>query len=440
MDRGRLLGSITRNQKRKNEGMKQWISICLIVILLCTTGCQKKKISSQKMQAEPMGEEFILGQDDQPNYNSSSICPIAIEDGYYIQMDRMEYLDWKSKEIVPVCNKAECEHKPLENCNAYNNFSGDTYMYYGGYMYCIDTLVKKDGSQGQALCRIKKDGTDKEKLYDMFALSEDAADDGIALLDCIHRGYIYYAVERLDTETEKTTATVYRRKLEKNASAEKVFEKTAYAMEIAMIKGYGDAVYFTTYGYKEKSYQDGKEILYKYDIVSGEIEECKKFDYENGESDFRGYTVIDGDLYYKENDQVIYCNQKTGEETVIFDVDKQQTTKDTKEQLSNCWLFSDRTYLYLNNENDMNAKEEDKKLIVLDTKGNTVDEIRFSNKDWELATFYGGDDKCLFFSWAEENKQVFAYYDKEQLGKGTFETKALLEKDNETLEVKECNK
>ena len=49
-------------------------------------------------------------------------------------------------------------------------------------------------------------------------------------------------------------------------------------------------------------------------IVSGEIEECKKFDYENGESDFRGYTVIDGDLYYKENDQVIYCNQKTGEE------------------------------------------------------------------------------------------------------------------------------
>ena len=84
---------------------KRYILINCFLILILLTGCQKN-ISNEKENKILKGEEFILGQDDQPNFLSSNIAFSTSEDGYYILDWKLEYFDWKSKSVVPVPKNA----------------------------------------------------------------------------------------------------------------------------------------------------------------------------------------------------------------------------------------------------------------------------------------------------------------------------------------------
>ena len=78
-----------------------------------------------------------------------------------------------------------------------------------------------------------------------------------------------------------------------------------------------------------------------------------EFNYDNNYSTLTGYTVVNGNLYYKYNDEVIRRDSKTGEETVIFDIAKEK--EEDKETADVWWLYGDGEYLYLDNYNDNNS-------------------------------------------------------------------------------------
>ena len=153
-----------------------------------------------------------------------------------------------------------------------------------------------------------------------------------------------------------------------------------------------------------------------------------EFNYDNNYSTLTGYTVVNGNLYYKYNDEVIRRDSKTGEETVIFDIAKEK--EEDKETADVWWLYGDGEYLYLDNYND-NKKKQLETLLVLNTEGEKIDKLPYGGR------FYGADEKYIYFDIPGDD--IVAYYDKTQLGKGTFETKSLLTEDSETGNVIECN-
>ena len=393
--------------------MKKWISICMIAILLCSTGCQKNSIKKSK----GAGEEFILGQDDQPNFLSTSLAGVETENGYFLLSWILEYFDWKTKEVVPVCNKSECTHTRKDTeCSAFNCSMSDEIMYYDNHIYYNNLECTKENALALNLYRMKLDGTEKEKLYDLYVLSNQEQSKVDLLGDmAVHRGYIYYVIQDYDESTKQKISRICRRKLQKDAKAEVIHERKGNDTSCAMGRGYGNGVYFVAYHNEENS-ETVVEELYKYDIQNETEEKLVSVQEENGLQSLYGYTVMDGDLYYKENDKVMRKEQNTGKETEILDV----TEWKTEDTAGTWWLYSDREYLYLDNS-------EDKKLVVLDTAGKKVDEIIYGNSGTSTISYQGADDKCLFFSIEEENMKV-VYYDKKQLGKGTFEVQELFER------------
>ena len=405
---------------------------CFLMLILLT-GCQKQETSSIKTEVKSMGEDFILGQDDQPNFLSSNIAFSTSEDGYYILDWKLEYFDWKSKSVVPVCNKTDCDHSDAQKCSAYACRGANEILYYEDNIYYARSSYAEEGVMGVTLYRIKKDGTQEEKMYDLYLLSEKKANEiGFTSDMAIHRGYIYYEEVDYDLEKKQRISRLCRRKLEKKAEKEVLQEVQGDDAACSMVRGYGDAVYFVVSHMSEDN-ETKTEDLCKYDIVSEKSEIVKEFLYENGNNTLFGYTVINGNIYYKEKEKIVWKEKETGKEYTWFDMKEQKQDK-----IENCWLYGDREYLYLEGIGAL-EDEREKALFVLDTDGKLVDKIPYGKKNVEQIDYHGADDNGLFFSWQENDKMTIAYYDKEQLGKGTFETKELLIKDYETNEIKECN-
>ena len=398
---------------------KKWISIIIAAMLLGSTGCQKQTGNAD------LGEGFIVGQDDQPNY-LSGIDKIAMtKDGNFIaEYGKLEYFNWESEEITPVCSQSDCDHTDKETCNAYVCTQADEIMYYGDYLYYDNSVVESDGAETVSLYRQKKDGSNSEKLYDLYALSgEETEQISTSVGYAIHRGSIYYNEYDYDTEKQEIVERLCCRKLEKDAEKEVLQEYRGGTSYNYLIRGYGNGIYYMT-GSKDADSDQFVSVLYRYDIVSGKTAKMASFSQENSNT-FGGYTVIDGNLYYKNADEIIKKDKETGEETVVY-------TMPADENASGAWLYGDFTYLYLNLTGGDNQT-----LLVLDTNGEKVDEIVYGDSE-SSGTFYGADENYLFFNLSKEDSNVTVCYDKKQLGTGTFETKELLKMDNATREVTEC--
>ena len=97
------------------------------------------------------------------------------EDGYYFRLgDFLFYMDAESKEVVPFCNRPDCQHlkekSPSEvwKCNAY---MGQTMFsqiqYYDAKLYCTSSFSKEKAVSSFELLPVKR----TEKKYKIFPAS-----------------------------------------------------------------------------------------------------------------------------------------------------------------------------------------------------------------------------------------------------------------------------
>ena len=92
-------------------------SMCIVLLLLA--GCQKNETVKKDKQTTAGKNDFVLGQDDQSNLNMSGTPCLQREDGYLLGISNLlEYFDWKTKKVVPFCNRADCSHELGSDCTA----------------------------------------------------------------------------------------------------------------------------------------------------------------------------------------------------------------------------------------------------------------------------------------------------------------------------------
>ena len=393
--------------------IKKICCIWVCIFLVLGTGCQKSRFNTAKM-----GDKFVLGQDDQPNLNNNEYNCLKMEEGYFVALDKLQYLDWNTKQIVPLCNKAECTHKEGADCDAMQYVLKAGYYNEKIYFTCSSISIGK--TIGISLCCMDKDGTKRELLYEYCKFSDgEEGGKGISANACIHRGYLYYAYMNYDEKTEKYSKGIARRKLVKNAKEEIIYVKEDdenWKYSCGIMKGYGECILFRFDGYNDKT-QESYQALNSYNIQSQTVENLKEI--QNNK--FYGFTVLQDNVYYKIQDEIIKYDTKAKKETVIFDSSNLQDINMNENEISESSLCGDNTYLYLDNENVTEIKEADKKLYVLDCEGKLVDGIGFGDENADDTCFLGSDDRMLLFRRVVEYEEVFYYCDKEQIGTGQFE-------------------
>ena len=374
--------------------MKKWISICMIAILLCSTGCQVKK---EKIQTDNLGEQYVLGQDAQPYirqlYTGLALSP----EGCYMNIDsKLYFRDSKQNVTVEVCNKADCNHE-VEDCYANMGKFDDVIYYYDNDIYAVATEVKNLGVNYKDLYRISKDGSNREKLYTLFVQSEEATEQGISYEMLIHRGYIYYFFE--EGFDDVRTSCIYRRKLEKGAKEEVVYQKKGIGVTFYM-KIVGNKMYLEEHERKDDTLQIR---ALQHDIDTNETTILKE--------DIAQFVNVGENIYYTKDEKIVKLNIKTKKEEVIYQ------NKEVKDST----LVSDGTYLYLDNIYSYYIKGETKsfegrKVTAMDVEGTVLDQWQLDNDD----NFMGGDEQYLYFYRISNNERKFYVYNKENLGTGKW--------------------
>ena len=390
--------------------------------MLCT-GCQKNEsVKNSSMQEE----SFLLEQDDQPNLEILGEPSLQLEQGYLFPIVGIMtyYFDWNTKQVVPFCNKTECTHEIGKDCSAMQEM--DKIGYYKGKIYFTTDMPYNDELQGLSLYRMEKDGTNKELLYDYCVMDDEhVSGPGICANACMHRGYLYYPYQHYDKKEKKYLGGFARRKMEKDAKEEIIITKTGYSVQCGIMKGYGSKVYFEIIDY-DKENKEYYQELYSYDIVSGETKVVEESTYEDGTSKFLGYTVIDGNVFYKSKDKVIKIDKESGKETVIFDAEDIQDMMGEQEWKESR-LYGDRQYLYISNEY---GEDIQNKLLVLDEMGKVVDLIKIGEQEGNDTHFLGSDENLMLFNKSTEKEYVLFYYDKSQVGTGKFEKHEIIKKEH----------
>ena len=160
--------------------------------------------SEQPLDLTNYSMDTVFATDDQPYFIWHQVA--KSEHGYYYFKSQMlMFYDVNTKQEVPVCNKADCNHDRLNtDCNA--NFMGSSEMfpkdtistnrilYYDGNLY----MVGYDEESYTCLYKIASDGSTRERymrLYrsDMYTSDGDTMSMSWSTPDvCIHHGYVYY--------------------------------------------------------------------------------------------------------------------------------------------------------------------------------------------------------------------------------------------------------
>lgn len=308
--------------------------------------------------------------------------------GYYFNYGNvLLFYDFKSKQVVPVCNKPNCTHDSITSpdCNAV--FS-DYYMsydirsgirYYEGYLYM--TACDEDGYD--CLYRISLDGSTREKYMRLYRSGktetttetiEGTSTQGYRRAPhfWIHRGYVYYI-----NNMEKNPAI--RRMKMGSEKEELVYKTQGERAALYRMKAYGDYLVFQTGNFEE----DMIEIdagLCAYNTKTGEIGTIVSGVYNE-------YHIYGDSVYYATATEIRRYDMKTKEDIAViegndgyysFGIDEEYVyTYNDKSTLKVythdgeeicCVIASEMQYLYNVNDGKILAKFKDGKLGIIETK------------------------------------------------------------------------
>lgn len=235
-------------------------------------------ISSCGCKEENLGDDYILGQDDQYYFRPIGPCSFAESADYYYFIGG-SYLMSKNKEtgeMTPVCNKPDCLHDEepdssrVANCNAHIG-SDMLINYYDGKLYFLAEDFENLGVSEQIIYEMDVSGTTRKEL---FRPKEFVCDM------MVHRGYLYVAYlaqqgdqryyEEHPEKLENLRYWVERYDLERMSKKPTVlYEKKGVFGNVHHLWAYGNVIYM-----EESTDTEDKVILYN--IQEKTTKELKK--------------------------------------------------------------------------------------------------------------------------------------------------------------------
>lgn len=189
--------------------MKKSISLLLMVLILLSS---LFILTSCSDASEAKYDSFDYETDFQYYYNSlngSNLPMTKAESGYYVFLPNrfLYYIDGKSMETTPLCNKVNCLHNDRE-CDAFfnlfetpsNNLNmSNIIQYYEDSLYMVIKEEDEYGNfEGNSLYKVSLDGVAREKLVYF--------ESGVSYW-LIHRGYFYYSQDKFSDDVD--TAVIY---------------------------------------------------------------------------------------------------------------------------------------------------------------------------------------------------------------------------------------
>lgn len=341
--------------------------------------------------------------DVQSYWSSSGHSFAKGEDGYYFLTETGRYLmyfDENSKEIIPVCGKADCEHNSM-TCNAYlgnAQFLPDSIYFYKGNVYLI---AYHDGKS--YLTQVNADGSGRKEIAELLP-----SDGGSSIRLVFHDDEVYVYDRWGNYSYDNEINQVIKRVSLTDGTGKNVYEYKAKAASIDNGKTFGDKLFFMI---KENSRDEKTSILtvksnglYTYDYKTKEtglVLDDNIFDYYvDTENNFLYYFVT-GEGLYK-------MDMKTRDKSMIFEA---------TEKMGMCNLSYDGKYLYLDNfvycSSLADSKEyQYKKCVVLDSSGKVINTIDCKNY---LIMYYGDENFMFALRPGEGAMNGLVYIDKKNI-------------------------
>ena len=338
------------------------------------------------------------------------------EDGYYFRLgDFLFYMDAESKEVVPFCNRPDCEHTKLETiseaqqCSAFIGDCGFSQIqFYNDQLYCATNFSKDEVKSGLMnscfFTEISEDSTYRETLAEIKSGTGASA-------FYIHRDYLYTALSSTEADGKTPRFELNRVSLEKVGKGEpEVLFEGAFSGPYTVL--YGNHFYVGAYVEDEESNNVYTFCTYDYNISTKKVTLISKGKYPIG--------MIDGKLLLR---KPIYDEKPTEVQTYFYDSDTEQeadylTIPKTEGMASS--LDTDGTYLYFFECPREIADEASGEwnLFIYDLNGTCISEQNLSFLP-AITYFFPGDDRYAF---------IYSTVHKEKSG---YKAIAILDKQND---------
>lgn len=378
------------------------VFIILIVLITYINTHNTKNKSTSVINTDLSNVEE--DSDSQSYWSSTGHSFAKTENGYYFVSDTGQYLmyfDKESKDVIPVCGKADCQHNS-STCNAYlgqGQFLLDTIYYNQGYIY----LISYAGGYA-TLVQVNADGSGRKEVAKLMP-----SDGGSSIRLVFHGNevYVYDRGANIGSEDEKSECII--RVSLTSGEQETVYEYKGISATIDSAKSFGNKLFFILYeGNRDKETKQliiESKGLYSYDYDTGQTSEVTDkniYDYYFDTQNQILYSFVKGEGLYK-------TDIESGEENLIYKADS---------VMSMCNMSYDGTYIYLDNIFYCTGvavgkkRGENKKCIVLTQDGTVVNTISCKN----YLTIYYGDNHYMFADRpGEDLASGLVYIDKNEI-------------------------
>lgn len=272
--------------------MKKIITVVTLIFAMALSSCGSKE--------ENLGDDYILGQDNQYYLKASDMLSLAESEGYYYFMGG-PYLMSQNKEtgeMTPVCNKPDCLHDEepdssrVANCNAHIGYDQPIH-YYNGKIYFLSEDFENLGVSEQIVYEMDVSGTTRKELFRPETFVCDMM---------VHRGYLYMAYleqqgdwryyEEHPEKLENLRYWVERYNLKHmSRKPEVIFERTGVFGNIYHLWAYGNMVYM------EESTDEEPNNLILYNIQEKTMKKQKHL--------FSAKTIVNHRLVYFEGEEAL---------------------------------------------------------------------------------------------------------------------------------------
>lgn len=341
-------------------------ALSILQLALFTAGCGSREQTVPKT----LSENSQYWWTDQSSVQNGT-------DGYYLikTVDRrIYYCDKESRQIVPLCNKAECSHEEgEEDCNA--AFTGYTVLplmlrQHGDKLY----LIGSDMENNVSILQIALDGSGWDVLNVLWR--KESENDGGVTVFLTDNGYGYYKWHQISEDGETEVWGISRVALQKDAKPEELFrgENVNY-LSMSIYDGY---LYYIKRSYDEKAVPI-QMCRYSFDAREEEV--------LIPEGTMGSYGFLDQIMYYTdENPGVWKMDLKTGEKELFLDGEEGILPLER--------VFCDGESVCVLNTRQVRAEGGDKGLCrIYNTEGKLTGSVEIGVDEYMVV--YGGDEDCL---------------------------------------------